>query len=83
MFGLKWRHFTEQSVTIEQRIYRRKIDTPKTHRSARLAALAPGIVSEIEEWKGACPSTEPDARVFPSERLTTPLARDNWWRRDM
>jgi len=83
IFGLKWKHVGEQGAVIEQRIYRGKVDTPKTRRSVRTAAFTPVIAAEIQEWRSLCPSTESEAWVFPSERLTTPLIRDNWWRRDM
>ena len=83
IFGLKWRHVKDDSAVIEQRLYRGKINTPKTHRSIRVAAFTPTIVSEMQEWKTLCPSSQPDAWVFPSERLVTPLDKANWWRRDM
>ena len=83
IFGLKWRHVREDSALIEQRLYRGKINTPKTHRSVRPAAFTPNIVSEMKEWKSLCPTSQPDGWVFPSERLTTPLDKANWWRRDM
>jgi len=83
IFGLKWRHVSGQSAVIEQRLYRGKIDTPKTHRSVRTAAFTPRIVSEMKEWQSQSPSSEPDAWVFPSERLITPLNMANLWRRDM
>jgi integrase len=80
MFGLKWRHIGEQGAVIEQRIYRGKIGTPK---SVRTAAFTPLIVSGINEWRSVCPRVEPDAWVFPSERLITPMSRDNCLRRNM
>ena len=83
IFGLKWRHVGEESAVIEQRIYRGKIGTPKSHRSVRTVAFTPNIAAEMKEWRGIRPITDPDAWVFPSERLTTPLSRDNWWRRNM
>jgi len=83
IFGLKWRHVGDDGAVIEQRIYRRKIGTPKTHRSVRTAAFTPIIVSEVKQWQAISPNTNPDAWVFPSERLTTPLIQDNWWRRSV
>jgi integrase len=83
IFGLKWQHIRKDGAVIEQRLYRGKINTPKTRRSVRTAAFTPGIVSELEEWRSLCPSSQPDAWVFPSERLITPLDKANWWRRDM
>ena len=83
VFALQWRHIMEESVRIDQRIYEGKIGTPKTYRSARTAAFAPSIMSEFREWRLVSPSSQPDAWVFPSERLTTPLNKANWWHRDM
>lgn len=83
IFGLKWRHIGDGEARIEQRVYRGKIGTPKTKRSARVAAFTPLIVAEMEEWKSVCPRVEPDAWVFPSERLVTPMSRDNCLRRNM
>lgn len=83
IFALKWQHVSEDSVQIEQRIYQGKIGTPKSHRSKRSAACTPKIVSEFQEWKALAPSSQPDAWVFPSERMTTPLGTTNWWHRDM
>jgi len=83
IFGLKWRHLTPDGVVIEQRLYRGKLGTPKTERSVRIAALAERTVRDFAEWKTICQRTEADAWVFPSERLVTPLSKDNWWRRNM
>lgn len=83
ILGLKWRHIEEKGARIEQRVYRGRIGTPKSHRSVRMAAFTPPIVSEIEEWRSECPGTLPDAWVFPSERMTSPPSRDNCLRRNM
>ncbi len=83
IFGLKWRHIGEQEAVIEQRIYRGKVGTPKSKRSVRVAAFSPSIVSDMKEWNSICPKVEPDAWVFPSERLVTPMSRDNCLRRNM
>ena len=48
-----------------------------------MAAFTPPIASEIEEWRSECPGALPDAWVFPSERMTSPLSRDNCLRRNM
>lgn len=83
IFALKWGRVQSGSVSIEQRIYNGKIDTPKTYRSRRTAALTPMIVAEFEAFRAESPSAEPDAWVFPSERMNTPLCKTNWWHRDM
>lgn len=81
IFGLKWRHIRDTGTMIEQRIYRGQIGSPKSQRSVRMAAFTPRILSEMKEWRASNPCVESDARVFPSERLTTPISKDNCWRR--
>ena len=65
-----------------QRVYRRKLDTPKTDNSTRHAALSVGLLDDIEEWRSVAISSKDDAWVFPSERMT-PFSKDNCWRRNM
>ena len=57
------------------------IDTPKSARSVRFAALSEGVRATIDEWRTVSVDTRPEAWVFPSEKLTTPVAKDNCWRR--
>ena len=81
IMGLKWGHLSETHADIRQRVYRGKIDTPKTDRSLRKAALANGVLEDIREWKTLSRATGDDAWVFASETGKTPLSRDNLWRR--
>lgn len=53
IFGLKWRHLLATHANICQRVYRGGIDTPKTQRSFRNAALPSGLLAEIEDWRAA------------------------------
>jgi integrase len=80
IFGLKWRHVKGDYVEIEQRLYRGQIDTPKNE-SARSAAVSEEIKALIAQWRDLCGNPEPDAWVFPSENLRTPIFKDNLWRR--
>ncbi len=82
IFALTWGRMTITHAEIRQRVYRRKIDTPKTENSKRQAALSEGLLAEIETWRLMAVETRDEAWVFPSERMT-PLAKDNWWRRVM
>jgi len=70
-----------QYADIQQRVYRGDIDSPKSWHSVRWAALSDGLVSAIAEWRSIAIDSQPDAWVFPSEKLTTPLRKDNCWRR--
>jgi integrase len=81
IFALKWRHVKGDHVEIEQRLYRGKIDTPKTNQSRRSVALSQGLQSAITRWKSLSGDPGPEAWVFPSEALKTPLSKDNCWRR--
>jgi hypothetical protein len=38
---------------IRQRIYRGRIDSPKTNNAVRKAALAEGLLDDIREWSKA------------------------------
>jgi integrase len=82
IFGLTWGQLTATYADIRQRVYRRKIDTPKTENSMRKAALSEGLLAEIERWRLMAVETRDRAFVFPSERMT-PLSKDNCWRRSM
>jgi integrase len=82
IFALTWGRLTATHADIRQRVYRRKIDTPKTDNSNRQAALSEGVLAEIENWRMTAVETRDEAWVFPSERMT-PLSKDNCWRRVM
>lgn len=81
IFGLTWARLEAQYADIRQRVYRGQMDSPKTVRSIRWAALADGLLRSVEEWKTFSVDTRDVAWVFPSERLSTPVSKDNCWRR--
>jgi integrase len=81
IFGLKWARMEADYADIRQRVYRRDIDSPKSVRSVRHAALSDGLLISIDDWRAVSLDTSAEAWVFPSEKLTTPLAKDNCWRR--
>ena len=81
IFGLKWVHLSETHADIRQRVYRGHIDSPKTSNSVRKAALAAGLLDDIQAWKAIAPDDSPDAWVFASENQTKPVWKDNLWRR--
>jgi integrase len=81
IFGLRWERLQGRYAEIRQRVYRGKVDTPKTTNSIRMVALTEGLLTDIEEWRGFALDGNPDAWVFPSEALSTPLSKDNCWRR--
>jgi integrase len=80
IFGLRWPMLGADYADIQRRIYRGREDTPKTEQSYRKAALADGLIAEIEDWRKL--AVDLNGWVFPSERLTA-LSKDNVWRRNM
>ena len=83
IFGLTWGRLQDEHAEIRQRVYRGEVDTPKTTNSIREVALPNGLLSDIEAWRKVSIDTQPQAWVFPSEKLTTPLSKDNCWRRQI
>lgn len=81
IFALTWKRLEAEYADIKQRVYRGVIDTPKTTYSVRWAALSDGLLAAIQNWRLVALDPSPDAWVFPSEKLTTPLLKDNCWRR--
>jgi integrase len=82
IFALRRDRVLDQVVDVQQRIYRGKIDTPKTRRSVRHVALASIVREDLEAWLVSSPGG-PEAWLFPSERLTTPISKDNLMNRYM
>ena len=65
------------SADIRQRIYNGELDSPKSAKSVRQAALADSVLEDLREWLCQMPDTGPDGWLFPSENLKTPVSRDN------
>lgn len=81
ILGLTWGHLSDTHADIRQRVYRGRIDSPKTAHSLRKAALTEGLLEEIREWRSLSRDTSEIAWLFPSETGKTPVAKDNIWRR--
>jgi len=81
IFALIWQRLEAEYADIKQRIYRGDIDSPKSSYSVRWAALSDGLLSAIAEWRSFALDPGPEAWVFPSEKLTSPIRKDNCWRR--
>lgn len=80
ILALQWKHVVEDHVNVVHRLYRGQLDRPKSERSQRTVALSSTTRALIQRWRQQT-SADPDAWVFPSARTTTPLGRDNTWRR--
>jgi integrase len=83
IFALKWHHVAEDHIDIKQRIYRGKVDSPKTRHSVRAVGISPDLRAVLDKWRTVAIDTSEDAWVFPSERLKNPISKDNCWRRHM
>jgi integrase len=82
IFGLVCGRLEAEYADIHQRVYRGVIDSPKTINSKRWAALSSGLTNWIRQWCEMLPDSSSNAWVFPSEKGSTPLSRDNCWRRN-
>src|SRR5262249_14603559 len=79
ILALQWKHVAADHVAVVQRLYRGQLDRPKNERSQRTVALSSTTRTLLQQWRP--PVTDPEAWIFPSARTTTPLGRDNTWRR--
>jgi integrase len=80
ILALTWRALDAKAIRIEQRVYKRVLNTPKNGK-VREGAVSDGTLTLINEWAEL--AEDPSGFVFPSEKLTTPLSLDNLWRRYM
>lgn len=64
---------------ITRRVYRGVIDTPKSNKGKRLAALSKSVINDLAEWRKISPNTAPEDWIFPSENGKTPLWPTNVW----
>jgi integrase len=82
IFALRWKSVEDSKLRVEERVYKRKLDTPKNGKT-REGAISDGTLALIAEWADLAEDPSADGFVFPSERVTTPLSLDNVWRRSM
>jgi integrase len=76
IFALRRHRLSENAADIQERVYRGRLDTPKTQRSIRVVALSASIREDLETWLALSPKSA-EAWLFPSEKLDTPLSKDN------
>jgi integrase len=82
ILALRWKSVGGEMIRVEQRVYKRLLDTPKNGK-AREAAMSDGTLALLNQWADLAQDLSPDGFVFPSEKLVTPLSPDNLWRRYM
>ena len=76
--GLTWGRVAELSQRWPSTFI---VDTPKTEHSVRQAALAEGILRELELWRSQMISCRPETFVLPEKG--TAWSKDNVCRRNM
>src|SRR5262245_42345426 len=76
IFVLRRTRISENTADIQERVYRGKVDTPKTHKSKRVVALSASVREDLEAWQKVSPGGS-ESWLFPSEKLNTPLSKDN------
>ena len=74
--ALRRKRLTENTADIRERIYRGQLDTPKTQKSIRVVAFSVKIREDLENWLAVSLGGS-EAWLFPSEKLDTPLSKDN------
>ena len=77
--GLQWHDQTPEGLRLTRAIYRRVVQTPKTHKGVRTVALPQSVVEDLDLWRAISPNTNPDDWIFPSEKGNTPLWANNAW----
>ncbi len=82
ILALRWKSLEGAAICVEERVYKRKLDTPKNGKK-REGAISDGTLTLLTEWADLAEDPSAEGFVFPSERITTPLSLDNLWRRSM
>jgi integrase len=82
ILALRWKSVADEKIRVEERVYKRVLDTPKNGKS-REGAFSDGTLQLLRKWAALAQDPSPDGFVFPSERIVTPLSPDNLWRRSM
>ena len=84
ILALQRRHVSGDctKVSVEQRLYRGDIDSPKTGNSTRTVAIPPKTAALLKGWMELVGGS-PKAWVFASENPKKPMWRDNVWYRHM
>src|SRR5262245_58753390 len=79
ILALQWKHVADDHVAVVHRLYRGKLDRPKSERSQRTVALSYTTRALIQRWRQQT-SAEPHACGFACSG-TRRSGRDNTWRR--
>ena len=77
IFALRCGRIAENAADIRERVYRGRLDTPKTQKSIRVVALSASVRQDMQNWLAVLPVSGADAWLFPSENVGTPLLKDS------
>lgn len=77
--ALQWQDVLPEGLHVRRRVYRGKVDTPKSTKSTRIAALSKTVREDVEAWRKTSPRTKPSDWVFASESGETPVCPTNVW----
>lgn len=76
IFGLRRGAVHGAHANIVERVCRRDVDTPKTEKSKRQAALSANLQEDMRAWLATMPE-DPDGWLFPSENPRKPIDSTN------
>ena len=81
--ALRWRSLDLDRgiVWIRQTVYEGRLDSPKTHRSARPVYIPEELVQKLREYRKQFPNATDDDFVFPSQTGKTPMRYSNLLKR--
>jgi integrase len=82
ILALRWKSIDGAAICVEERVYKRKLNTPKNGKK-REGAISDGTLTVLREWADLAEDPTPEGFIFPSERISTPLSLDNVWRRSI
>jgi integrase len=75
--GLKLGDISDGRITIRRRIYRGKEGPPKTPKSKREIPLTSRTAALLAEYRKLLVDDRPEAWLFPSEKIKTPMSYSN------
>src|SRR5436309_58929 len=82
ILALRWKSVSGDMIRVEQRVYKRVLNTPKNGK-IREGAMSDGTIALLKQWAELARDPSPEGFVFPSENLSAPLSADNLWRRNL
>jgi integrase len=82
ILALRWKSIEGTAICVEERVYKRKLNTPKNGKK-REGAISDGTLTLLRDWADLAEDPTAEGLIFPSERISTPISLDNVWRRSI